>query len=99
LTSLFEIRWERLAAVLLASEEVGKEVGAGSDIVSVLRKVAESDKGWVGSSALVLLVNPRVREEILEDLRRGLRPSSRLVSEAVDTLRAVLNGCGPGNSC
>jgi len=94
LTSLFEIRWERLAAVLLASMEVG-----GGDIVSVLRRVAESDSGWVGSSALILLVNPRVREGVLEDLRRGLRPSGRLVSEAVDTLRAVLDGCGPGNSC
>jgi len=93
LTSLFEIRWERLAAVLLASMEVG------GDIVSVLRRVAESDRGWVGSSALILLVNPRVREGVLEDLRRGLRPSSKLVSEAVDTLRAVLDGCGPGNSC
>jgi len=93
LTSLFEIRWERLAAVLLASMEVG------GDIVSVLRRVAESDRGWVGSSALILLVNPRVREGVLEDLRRGLRPSGRLVSEAADTLRAVLDGCRPRNNC
>jgi len=39
MTDLFEIRWERPAAVLLAALE------AGGDVDSVLRRVAERGEG------------------------------------------------------
>ena len=87
MSSLFEIRWEKLAAVLLASLSVNE----GRDITWVLRRVAEGDRGWVGYSALILLVDLGKRESVLEDLRRGLKPSSKLVDEATTVIKSVLS--------
>ena len=92
MADLFELRWERPAAVLLAALE------AGGDLDSVLRRVAERGEGWVRDSATVLLLNSSVREDVLDGLRRGLRPSGRLVEEAREAVRAALGGVEPGGN-
>lgn len=81
---IYELRWERPAALYLAAQQVAKE--KGMDVKEVLIK-ARSLPGWIGGAAFMLLNGTDVLYHVEKGLEAGARPGRERVEEALEVLR------------
>ncbi len=83
--SLFELRWERPAAVLSIALAISKKKGLS--IEETLKLIAEKNAGWVKNTAETLLIDRGLRENLIEDVYRGLKPPKHLLREVEEKLK------------
>lgn len=82
--TLYELRWERPAALYLAAKQLADE--RGKDPMEIIARARELP-GWVGGAAFLLFHGSGVMELVLRGLEAGARPGEELVREAAEILK------------
>ncbi|MEB3780352.1 MAG: hypothetical protein GSR85_09025 [Desulfurococcales archaeon] len=76
--TFWELYWERPAAVVLVALKLSKSMNI-DNVKKTLDIIAEECDGWVGIIALKLRNDEKKLLSILNDLKKGLRPSEHVI--------------------